>query len=176
LISKVVSAPVLRTFDPDLPITIFTDSFGFAIGGWLGQPDSNDVIAPAEGGGEVLENKALNKLRPVVFWSRKMTPAECRYPVHEQELLALVEMIKHNRPYLLGRQFRALTDHKSLTWLNILPHLSCRQARWVELIQELDMEIEYIPGKWNSVADILSRRPDLSLRCIKCRQSIIEQN
>jgi hypothetical protein len=105
-----------------------------------------------------------------------MTPAECRYAVHEQELLALVEMIKHNRPYLLGRRFRALTDHKSLTWLNMQPHLSRRQARWIELLQEYDIEIEYIPGKWNSVADILSRRPDLAPRCIKCRQPVVDNN
>src|SRR5262249_14615216 len=41
------------------------------------------------------------------------------------------------------------------------PHLSSRQARWLEFLQQFPkFTIEYQEGKKNVVADALSRRPD----------------
>ena len=40
------------------------------------------------------------------------------------------------------------------------PHLSPRQRRWQEFLQEFNFIIEYQEGKHNAVADGLSRRPD----------------
>jgi hypothetical protein len=36
-----------------------------------------------------------------------------------------------------------------------------RQARWMEVLENYDFELEHIPGHTNTVADLLSRRSDL---------------
>jgi hypothetical protein len=42
------------------------------------------------------------------------------------------------------------------------PDLNLRQWRWLELIKEYDLGINYHPGKANMVADALSRRTYLN--------------
>jgi hypothetical protein len=89
-----------------------------------------------------------------------MLPAEKNYPVHEQELLAVICALKEWRHYLHGSKFKVITDHRSLRYLQTQPSLSARQARWSEFLQQFDFDIEYRPGKENVVADALSRRVD----------------
>lgn len=53
--------------------------------------------------------------------------------------------------------FVVKTDHHAVKWLQDQPNLSRRQAGWIEKLQAYDMQIEYLPGKMNTVPDILSR-------------------
>jgi hypothetical protein len=50
------------------------------------------------------------------------------------------------------------TDHKSLKYFFTQVDLNMRQRRWLELINDYDLEIHYRPGKANMVADVLSRK------------------
>jgi hypothetical protein len=146
-------APVLGFFDPTNPLTFTTtDASDHAIGGWLGQLDKEQ------------------KTRVVSYWSRKLVPSELNYPVHDRELLALVEFIKKFRIYLHGLPFTAYVDHKSLALIQTQPHLSARQVRWIQFLQEFEFSIKYVEGEENSFADWLSRRPDYShIECPKCK-------
>ena len=101
--------------------------------------------------------------RPIAFTSRKLKIHERNYPTHDLELLAVIHALKLWRHYLLGQRFSLVTDHKSLKWIFTQPLLNMRQRRWVELLQEFDLEIIYRPGKENSVADALSRKAFVSL-------------
>jgi hypothetical protein len=143
-LKKAVTAkPVLVLPDVSKPYVVTTDASGYAVGATLSQD---------HGFGQ----------QPIAFLSKKMLSAEKNYPVHEQELLAIVIALREWRHYLHGNSFtaRILTDHHSLQWLRSQPHLSVRQARWMELMAEFDFKIEYQEGKKNIVADGLSRRPD----------------
>ena len=46
------------------------------------------------GGGYVSQGEDPDNANVVGFWSGKWNPTQQNYPVHEQELLALVEMLK----------------------------------------------------------------------------------
>ena len=49
------------------------------------------------------------------------------------------------------------TDHKGLVHLKTQRDLSHRQHRWLDVLNEFDFDIEYIPGETNGFADALSR-------------------
>ena len=50
-------------------------------------------------------------------------------------------------------------DHKSLKYIFTQPDLNLRQCRWLELVKDYDLAINYHPGKANMVADELSKKP-----------------
>ena len=109
------------------------------------------------GGGHVSQGADPKTADVIGFWSGKWNSAQQNYPVHEQELLALVETLKRFRGILHGTKFTIRTDHKGLTHLKTQKDLSHRQHRWLDVINEFDYDIEYIPGNTNELADALSR-------------------
>ena len=60
--------------------------------------------------------------------------------------------------YLLGPKFMVRIDNVANTFFNTQKKLSPKQARWQELLQEYDFVWEQKPGKYNQVADALSRK------------------
>lgn len=63
------------------------------------------------------------------------------------------------RPYLYGRQFTLITDHKPLVWLHNVKDPTSRLLRWRIKLEEYEYKIVYKQGKANSNADALSRNP-----------------
>jgi hypothetical protein len=59
------------------------------------------------------------------------------------------------------------TDHKSLMYIFIQSDLNLRQRRWLELIKDYDLEINYHPRKANVITDALSRRPHANQLVVK---------
>ncbi|RYN15579.1 hypothetical protein AA0115_g12973 [Alternaria tenuissima] len=66
------TAPILRHFDPDLPIIVEADASDYVTAGVLSQSDPNGT------------------LRPVAYYSKRMNPAENNYEIYDKELLAIV--------------------------------------------------------------------------------------
>src|ERR1700688_2451949 len=124
----VSSAPVLIVPDPKLAYTVLTDASGYALGAELCQDHGNG-------------------LQPCAYLWRKMIEHEKNFPMHEQELLAIVHALREWRHYLLGNTFTVITDHRSLQYLATQDKLSARQTRWSEFLQQFDFEIKYRPGE-----------------------------
>ena len=95
---------------------------------------------------------------PLAFFSRKLSDAEKKYSAFDRELLASYSAVKHFRHFLEGRPFTLYTDHKSLTFaLCSETDRSPRQTRHLAFIAEFTTDIRHIKGKFNVVADALSR-------------------
>jgi hypothetical protein len=57
------------------------------------------------------------------------------------------------RHYLIGHRCEIYSDHKSLKYIFTQNDMNLRQRRWLELIKDYDLGINYHAGKANVVAD-----------------------
>ena len=74
------------------------------------------------------------------------------------ELAAVVFILKIWRYYLYGISCKLFTDHKRLKYLLAQKELNLRQKRWLELIKNYDLTINYHPEKVNMMVDALSKK------------------
>lgn len=136
-----ICAPVLAQWDPDRETIVETDSSGYVVGGALSQKDDSGIW------------------RPVAFYSKRNLPAECNYPIHDKELLAIIRCLEHWDAELRSvPSFVILTDHLNLRYFMKKQQLSERQARWAETLSRYNFTIQYRPGRQATVPDALSRR------------------
>ena len=89
----------------------------------------------------------------IAYASRQLKKHETNYPTHDLELATVVFVLKIWRHYLYGEMCQVFTDHKSLKYLLTQKELNLRQRRWLELIKDYDLIINYHLGKANVVAD-----------------------
>ncbi|GFW07664.1 hypothetical protein TNCV_3917971 [Trichonephila clavipes] len=94
---------------------------------------------------------------PIEFASRLLTPAERNYSTTEREALAVVWALKKFRGYIEGTEITVASDHQPRKWLLNLKSPTGRLSRWALEIQSFNLKVQYIPGKANVVADMLSR-------------------
>ena len=95
----------------------------------------------------------------VYFASRVLTPAEQNYSTTKRECLAVYWALRKFRHLILGYKVHILTDHKPICDLfkkrSFTSNLKFN--RWFISVLEFNPEFRYIPGKWNTMADGLSR-------------------
>ena len=157
LIASCTTDPLLRMFDPTKAVTIETDASDMAIGACLSQ-------------------KHDERMHPVAYYSRSLSPAEQNYDIHDKELLAIVAALEHWRVYAEGSvELTILTDHKNLLYFTTTKMLNRRQVRWSELLGQYKFTIKYTPGKDNERADALSRRSDYMTK-EPIQYSILKEN
>jgi hypothetical protein len=99
----------------------------------------------------------------VAYASRQLRKHEAHYPTHDLEIAIVVHTLKIWRHYLMGTRCQLYMAHKSLKYIFTQSNLNLRQRRWLELINDYDLGINYHPGKTNVVADALSQRSHVSL-------------
>jgi hypothetical protein len=119
--------------------------------------------ASNEGLGAILSQGEIGKDLPIAYVSRDLNKAERNYTTSEKELLAVVWGVKHFRPYLFGRKFKIVSDHKQLMWIMNVKDPELRLMRWRIKLEEYDYKIVYKKGALNTNADALSRIHRLSL-------------
>jgi hypothetical protein len=80
---KLTNTPLLQYLDFNKPFILTTDASGYAIGA-------------------ILSQGKLGQDKPIAYASRTLNKAELNYATIKKELLAIVWVCKHFRPYLLG--------------------------------------------------------------------------
>ena len=113
--------------------------------------------ASNQGLGAVLSQGPVGKNLPIAYASRRLNSADVHYTVSEKELLSIVWATKYFRPYLYGRCFKVVSDHKLLVLVMNVKDPGSRLMRWRIQLAEYDYEIVHKRGTQNTNADALSR-------------------
>ena len=138
------SEPVLRHFHPSRRTVVETDASDFAKGAVLSQYGED------------------GRLHPIAFYSKKHSPAEINYDIHDKEMGAIVASFREWEHLLksVEGEVMVFTDHKNLEYFNTTKVLTRRQARWAEDLAGYNFKVIYRPGLKNTKPDVLSRRWD----------------
>ncbi|XP_057335847.1 uncharacterized protein LOC130674515 isoform X2 [Microplitis mediator] len=142
---KLCTAPILQYPDFSKPFILTTDASNYAVGAILsqGKIGEDTIVATA--------SRVLNK-------------HENNYSTTEKEMVAALFGMKTFRPYLYGREFTLVTDHRPLVWVNNMNDPTSRVMRWRERLKEFEYTVLYKAGKINTNADALSRNPIIENR------------
>lgn len=135
-----VTRPVLAIFDPKLPTELHTDASSLGFGGILIQ---------------------INECKPqvVAYFSKQTSPEQHKYHSYELETLAVVLSLQRFRVYLLGIQFKVVTDCSALRTAFTKKDLIPRVGRWWLQVQDCNSEVIHRPGNKMEHVDALSRNP-----------------
>lgn len=143
--TAMLELPTLSCYDFAKPLYIFSDASHHHSG----------AIAFQQLG----SNKRLS---PVLFFSKKFTPAEINYSASERELLAITQLLLSDPLIRLFPRLLVFTDHMPL--INILDgsaltEPTTRLIRLFSKILHLRPELHYVEGSKN-ISDAISRFTD----------------
>jgi len=138
------TGPILTQFDDTGPTKLETDASDFALGALLSQLWEDE------------------KWHPVAFHSRKSSPAEINYDVHDKEMAVILAAFTEWAYMVMSVDDLILvyTDHNNLEYFNTTKTLNRRQHRGAEFLQPFNCKVIYSEGRLNKKADSLSRRRD----------------
>ena len=58
----------------------------------------------------------MQEVKPLAFYSWKLSKAQIHYTMTEKEFLSIVENLKEFQNILLGHEIEVFTDHKDITY------------------------------------------------------------
>ncbi len=137
--SLLCKRPILQLPNPSKPYVLRTD-------------------ASSEGLGAVILQEEDGALFPAALLSQQEVKlAEKNYSTVERELLVVVDGIRKLCFYLYGDEFVLQTDHMPLESLRTSKNPNSRIMRLALYLQQFQMRVQYIRGRDNVGADVLSR-------------------
>ena len=130
-----VSPPIMRSPNWNLPFEIMCDARDYTIGAVLGQRE---------------DKKAF-----VIYYAGKtLDAAQANYITTEKEFLAVLEKFGS---YIVGPPVTIFTDHAALKYFLSKQDTKPRLTRWILLCQEFNLTIKDKKGVEDVVADHLFR-------------------
>ena len=112
-VTVAVSTPILALPSIKQPFILYTDASMTAMGA---------VLSQMQDGWE----------RTICQASKASSKVQTKYSATKRELLAVVNFTRHFTHYLLGRQFKIVTDHSGFQWLHNFKNLDALTTRWLE--------------------------------------------
>jgi hypothetical protein len=124
LMKRLMTALILVMLGMEKPFSIYCDALGQGLG----------CVLMRDG-------------RVVAYASQQLRKHEVNYQTHDFELAVVVHALNIWRHYLMGKRCELHMDHKSLKYIFTQSNLYLRQRRWLELIKDYDLGINYHPGR-----------------------------
>lgn len=109
--------------------------------------------------GAVLHQSTSEGLRPLGFFSKRLSKEKQRYSTYDRELEAIFRGVRHFKDQVEERNLTIFTDHKPLTFAMTKSESTTkqRQVRQLDFISQYTTDIQYVKGDNNTVADCMSR-------------------
>ena len=121
------SDQVLAHYDTTLSVSLACDASQYGVGAVISHliPDGTE--------------------HPIAYGSRTLTKAEKNYAQIEREAAAIIFGIKKFHPYIYGRKFTLITDHKPLTTIFSLKFslAAARLQGWAIILSAYQYEVEF---------------------------------
>jgi len=121
---RFVSAPILCHFYPELDTVVETVASNYPLGC-------------------ILSQFHRKRLHPVAFHSRKLSPPERNYDIHDRELLAILLAFIEWKHYLEGTEkpITVYTDHQNVQYFLTTKAWTHRQIRWAQKLSGFNFKI-----------------------------------
>jgi hypothetical protein len=134
----VYEAPILRGHNWSLPFYISIDTSDTANGVVLGKQEGKDPYA-------------------IYYVSKNLLPIKLNYTITKKEFLSVIHATNKFWHYITRYLVILHIDHVAIKYLMNKPITNGSVTRWLLLLQEYDITILKKPGKYNAVADFVSR-------------------
>jgi hypothetical protein len=135
---KFCCKPILKVYDPELPMQVEVDASGFATGGILSQKHKDGLW------------------HPVAYHSDSMSKEEHNYKIYDREMLGCIRALEDWRHFLKGIPFELITNHKNIEWWATMQDLNRQQAWWSLYLSCFNFKVIYCKGE-SMQADTLSQ-------------------
>lgn len=145
--------PVLKIYDPLAETELHTDASKYGFGAVLMQKDNDD-----------------QQMHPVHYMSKKTSPTEEKYDSYILEVLAIMKALEKFRVYLLGINFKIVTDCEAFTKTLAKKDIIPKVARWVIELQDFHFTREHRSGNRMKHVDCLSRN---AVMMISAKENLI---
>ena len=132
--TMLVSPPIMRSPNWDLPFEIMCDASDYAIRA-------------------VLEQREDKKAFVIYYASKTLDSAQSNYTTTEKEFLDVVFALEKFRSYIVGSPVTIFTDHAALKYLLSNQDTKPCLTRWILPCQEFNLTIKDKKGVENAVAD-----------------------
>lgn len=131
--------PVMKPFDVDKPITIYTDAStkGLAYAATQRGDDGKDHV--------------------VAYGGRALSKAQEAYTPAELEIMSVVLALRDYETFLRHRHVTIVSDNSTVLHLDRFVPVNARQTRLLAFLMQFQLTVKFIRGCRNYTADALSR-------------------
>ena len=97
------------------------------------------------------------ELAPIAYFSGNFDKTQIKWNITEKEAYAIYKSVKRFAFYITGAKTTVFSDHKPLKNFFEGGMKVAKLDRWSLELQEFDISLEFIQGKLNKIADVISR-------------------
>ena len=142
-----IKYPILWYPDPSKDYTLFTDASKFGYAGVLTQE---------------YEDNGVKKYHPVCYVSGLFRGSQLNWAALTKEAYAIYMSVRKLTFYITGHNIKVKSDHLPLKKFLEKKTLNAKVNNWAIELEQLKIELDWISGIKNTLADSLSRLLDMT--------------